>query len=395
LNGTPGAALGSLGPVTPRGVVFQDDDELKCVDPISGATLWTRTDVPLGCELFGDGELVFAADLASKVAYVVRLVDGQLLDKHDRPAPEWLLTSGRNVAHVSTIPSRGSRSQLAVTDIWSQKPLYQTELSDRVRYSIIEPNAVAILESTGQFRLIDVAAGKVVIDEKLEVPSDLQNFYTIRSGDDLFVFITGLPQPQLRTVTQAFDSPIVNGPVYAFSMKTGKPSWPGPATVRNRGMMLTQPPGLPFLIFVDRQQGHNAPNETTAQLRVLCLDKRTGETVYRNDRLPDTAIPRFRVEAEREPRPQVTLEMGAATLSLTMTDRPRPPQPPANDDLEATREIVERGIRGIGVRLGGALRGVLENGTPATPIQQPEKQAKPQNGKSKPAKNPANDTDDD
>jgi hypothetical protein len=282
-----------------------------------------------------------------------------------------------------------------VTDIWSQKPLYQTELSDRVRYSIIEPNAVAVLESTGQFRLIDVEAGKVVIDEKLEVPSDLQNFYSIRSGDDLFVFITGLPQPQLRTVTQAFDSPIVNGPVYAFSMKTGKPLWPGPATVRNRGMMLIQPPDLPFLIFADRQQAHAAPTETTAQFRVLCLDKRTGETVYRSDHLPDTVIQRFRVEAEREPRPQVTLEMGAAKLLLTMTDRPRPPQPPANDDLEGTREIVERGIRGIGARLGGALRGALENGTPTTPAQQPEKQAKPQNGKTKQAKNPANDTDDD
>jgi outer membrane protein assembly factor BamB len=394
LSGTAGVALGSLGPVTPRGVVFQDSNELKCVDPITGTTLWTRTDVPLGCELFGDGELVFAADLSSKDTYVVRLVDGQLLGKHDRPAPEWLLTSGRNVAHIGPVAGRGNRTQLSVTDIGSQKPMYQTELSDKVRYSVIEPGAVAVLEPTGQFRLIDVAMGKVVIDEKLEVPSDLPSFSTMRTGDDLFVFITGPPQSQTRMVTQTFDNPSINGPVYAFSMKTGKPLWPGPATVRNRGMMLTQPPDLPFLVFVDRQQAHNA-NETTAQLRVLCLDKHTGETVYRNDRLPDSAIPRFRIEAEREPRPQVTLEMGTAKLLLTMTDRPRPPQPPTNDDLEASREIVERGMNGIGVRLGNALRGALENGTRDTPTNQPEKQTKPPNRKAKPGKNPNNDTDDD
>jgi len=158
--------------------------------------------------------------------------------------------------------------------------------------------------------------------------------------------------------------------------------------------MLAQPPDVPFLIFADRQQAHNT-NETTAQLRVLCIDKRTGETVYRNDRLPDSAIPRFRIEAEREPRPHVTLEMGTAKLLLTMTDRPRPPQPPANDDLEATREIVERGINGIGVRLGTALRGALENGTRDTPTEQAEKQTKPPTGKAKPAKNPKNDADDD
>ena len=101
------------------------------------------------------------------------------------------------------------------------------------------------------------------------------------------------------------------------------------------------------------------------------------------------------VLAELEPSPLVTLDMGASKLLLTMTDRPRPPQPPSNDDLEATREIVEHGINGIGARLGSALRGALENGTRDTPAQQPEKQPKPQNGKTKPAKNPADDTDDD
>ena len=231
LHGTPGAALGSLGPVTPRGVVFQDDNELKCVDPISGTTLWTRTDVPIGCELFGDGELVFAADLSSKVAYVVRLVDGQLLDKHDRPAPSGSSRPAATSLMLAQYRAAEIELNLSVTDIWSQKPLYQTDLSDKVRYSVIEPNAVAVLESTGQFRLIDVAAGKVVIDEKLDVPSDLLTFHTIRSGDDLFVFITGPPQSQIRTITQTFDYPLINGPVYAFSMKTGKPLWPGPATV--------------------------------------------------------------------------------------------------------------------------------------------------------------------
>jgi hypothetical protein len=43
-----------------------------------------------------------------------------------------------------------------------------------------------------------------------------------------------------------------------------------------------------------------------------------------------------------------------------MTDRPRPPQPPANDDLEAPREVEAEGLRGIGRRIGEVLRGHLE-----------------------------------
>ena len=85
IAGAAGNAVGSLGPVTPRGVVFQDQDELKCVDPLSGITLWARTDVPAGCELFGDDEFVFAADVGNHVAYVVRLIDGQLLGKRELP----------------------------------------------------------------------------------------------------------------------------------------------------------------------------------------------------------------------------------------------------------------------------------------------------------------------
>jgi outer membrane protein assembly factor BamB/predicted Zn-dependent protease len=394
LNGTSGAALGSLGPISPRGVVYQDDDELKCVDPITGAILWTRTDIPPACELFGDGELVIAADVATSVAYVLRAVDGQLLEKRERPAPEWLLTSGRNVAHLAAVSGRGNRAKLVITDIVAQKTLFETDLSDRVRYSVIEPNALAVLDSTGQFQLIDVDSGKALIDEKLEVAADSQAFYTMRSGDELFLFVTGPPQPQIRTTTQGFDSPIINGPVYAFNMRTGKALWPAPAIVRNRGMMLSQPPEVPFLVFMDRQQSHGASNETTAQLRVLCLDKRTGETVYTNDRVPDTAVPRFRVEAEREPKPKVTLEMGGSKIALAMTDRPRPPQPPANDDLDASREVVERGIRGLGARMSGALRGALERGTQDIPTRLQPKQSRPQSGNQKPAKN-SNDTDDD
>jgi hypothetical protein len=87
--------------------------------------------------------------------------------------------------------------------------------------------------------------------------------------------------------------------------------------------------------------------------------------------------------------------MGATKVVLAMTDRPRPPQPPANDDLEASREVVERGIRGLGTRMSDALRGALERGTQETPAQQLQRRARPQNGALKPAKNPASEVDDD
>ncbi len=176
LAGAAGAALGSLGPVTPRGVVFEDDHELKCVDPLSGATLWARTDIPSGCELFGDSELVFAADVSGKTAYVVRLIDGQVLEKRDLPGADWLLTAGRNIAQVS----RGNGVMIiTVTDIWSQKTLCRVELPTMARISVVEPNAVAAFDPSGRFRLIDVQMGRLAIDEKLDAMPDAQAFHTL------------------------------------------------------------------------------------------------------------------------------------------------------------------------------------------------------------------------
>ena len=368
LNGSAGSASGSLGPVTPRGVVFQDAEELKCVDPLSGLLLWARTDVPVGCELFGDDEFVFAADVGNHEAYVVRLSDGELLGKREVPRSEWLLTTGRNLAQLNF-----SLKQITVTDIWTQKTVYQGKFPENMRLSVIEPNAIAAFDPTGKFQVLDVASGKMLIDTKLEPISELQAIVTMRTGDDLFLFVSSHVQQQtFKPIGQPTEFPLINGPVYAFSLKTGEPLWPSPALVRNRGVVLQQPRDIPFLVFADRQMQRDAMNGSSSQLRVLCLDRRTGQTVYRNDAIPETAVVRFRVRGEADSRPAVAVELGTSKIRLTMTDTPRPPQPPGNDDLEAPREIVERGLPAIGQRMWGAFRGAMDKPVPGAVQRQPQ-----------------------
>ena len=403
IAGAAGNAGGSLGPATPRGVVLQDQDELQCVDPLSGVMLWARSDMPAGCELFGDSELVFAADVGNHVAYVVRLSDGQLLGKREIPKSEWLLTAGRNVAQIAFNTSRENRvCTVTITDIWSQKTVYQAEFPVTARFSVVEPNSFAVLEPAGAFHLVNVESGQAVIDQQLEAVADLQFIHTLRFDDELFLFATSQVQQQFKPIGQPSDFPLINGRVYAFSLKTGQPLWPGPALVRNRGIVLQQPHDIPLLVFADRQMIRDATSGGGSQLRMLCLDRRTGQTVYRNDALPDTSVTRFRVRGEADSRPAVALEMSAGKILLAMTDRPRPPQPPANDDLEVPREIVERGLRGLGQRMGSALRGALEKPGPIPNQQQrpPQPQPQPPNqppgqGAAPPAPNNAPDTDDD
>ena len=96
--------VSALGPATPRGVVFQELDQLKCVDPLSGELLWARSDVPVGCELLGDTEFVFAADISAHTAHVIRMIDGDIEGQRKLLAKDWLITSGRNIATMAMFP---------------------------------------------------------------------------------------------------------------------------------------------------------------------------------------------------------------------------------------------------------------------------------------------------
>ena len=374
MTGVVGAVLGSLGPVTPRGVAFQEQNELRCVDPLSGETLWTRTDLPAGCELFGDEELVFAADVSERRAYVVRMIDGSLLGTRALPQPEWLLTSGRNIAQLGARTRSGQRAQiLTVTDIWSQETLFDAEYDAASCFSTFEPNAVAVYEPSGRFQLVDVATGQVKIDQQLEPVPSLNSIHTLLSGDTLYVAAGGQnPQQQQRNkAVGQFDFPLISGVLYAFDMESGEPLWPGPATLRHRGMVLSQPEEIPFLAFVDRRPPGDGSRGGALQSRILLVDKGTGQSVYRADGLPDTSDARFRIRGEQYTEPRLSVELGAATIQVTLTDDPKPPQPPANDDVEAAPQAMQRGLLGLGQRI---LRGAIENPKPQ-PARPPHEQA--------------------
>jgi hypothetical protein len=220
-----------------------------------------------------------------------------------------------------------------------------------------------MFEKSGKFHLIDVRTGLSVIDAQLESAPDLRSIHTVRDDDTLFLMVSNqVPrqqqQPQHKPVDQ-LEGLVTSGLVYAFSMKDGKPLWPGPATIRNRGLV-AQPEDIPFLVFLDRQTSSDGTRGVRRQLRLLCLDKRTGKTVYRNDNLPDAPVTRFRIRSERR-APHVTIETNAGTIRLAMSDRPGPPRPPTNDDLETARSSAKRGLVGLGQRVGAALRGTIGN----------------------------------
>jgi len=65
-------------------VCFQRGRELIAVDSLTAELLWSRDDLPPGCDLTGDRSHIFAAPPKDEPTLVYRAVDGKLLDR--RPA---------------------------------------------------------------------------------------------------------------------------------------------------------------------------------------------------------------------------------------------------------------------------------------------------------------------
>jgi hypothetical protein len=157
----------------------------------------------------------------------------------------------------------------------------------------------------------------------------------------------------------AGEYPLVNGPVYAFDCRSGRALWPSPAYVEERGLVLGAPDDLPLVVFADRETRRETGAGTT-KLRLLCLDKSTGQSVFHNDDLLDIADGLFRIRAshgqQTRSEREITIETTAQTIRLTLTTQTRPPEPPARDELVAQREMEETGIRGALLRAADELQ---------------------------------------
>jgi hypothetical protein len=249
---------------------------------------------------------------------------------------------------------------LRVTDIESQSVLFEADYDDESRMTTVEPGRVAIYEPSGRFQLVDVREGRLCIDQQLEAVSESPNLQTLVSGNVLFLMIsTRSMAQQFRSLAQT-EYPLIHGLVYAFNLDGGESLWPGPAVVRDRGIALGQPTDLPLLVFVDRISNRDGDAGGGSRTRILCLDKRTGQTVYRNDDLPNTLATQFRIRAHKGDASAVSVEIYDAQIVLTMSDRPRAPQPPANDDLEIPRSNSDRGLWGVAGRMSSTLQNALE-----------------------------------
>jgi outer membrane protein assembly factor BamB len=320
---TVGRRYGSIGPVHDDGVYFQRLRDLHCVDPLSGKPLWTRKNVGLGNQLFGDAELLFVAPPGDEDTLVLRAATGEKAGtRRVVPFEQRMLTVGRNV--MSWEP-QGPQHLLAMRDPWEDKLLWSFAFAAGAKAAIVGEEAVGVLEPGGQFTLITIADGKPLVQEKLEPESSLLGIHLL-AAEDQYLLVTNASAPvqpgmNVQPVAGASNYPMVNGRLYAFHRTTGAKSWPAPTVIAQYGLVSNQPRRLPLLVLVRQVQLQRGSGRREPKTSVLCIDKRTGRVAYANDELPATMIGNLELAGDAE-RHTVTLSLPPKVLEFTLTDDP-------------------------------------------------------------------------
>lgn len=353
--------LGVLGPITDAGVCYQRGRELMCVESATGKLLWTVDNMPPGCELFGDAELLFAAPHESlEGALVFRMADGELLGRRHVPSEmSRMATLGRDMLVWG---QHEGKLSIGLVDAWSGKRSWNREVAEGTVAQVLR-DRVAVLEPAGKFAVIDIASGEPAFEQPLLGEYDgagqprLVSLHVIASDDQMIVIANRNKSPdhskdnKVRWITRQM--PLVTGRVYALNPRTGTPQWPVPAEVEDQGLVTSQPPELPLLVFMRHfSQGETVDQRTPFTTHVYCLDKRTGGAVMHRDPTTGYSFSRLDLDAASaygcrwtgDPAARtVTCALPALPVTFRFTAQPMPPEPPAqladrDPDGEAARQ---------------------------------------------------------
>ena len=373
--------IGTMGPLTSAGVFCQKMRELSCLDPLTGETIWTRSDVEMGSEIFGDDEWLFVVPPDSTDAIVLHASDGTEAGR--RPVysqRERWFTHGRNV--VACVGD-GKQLQMRCFDAWQQAEVWNYSLDSESRCCQVGPDEVAVMDPTGKLRVIRLHDGSLAIDAQLKPEPELQQLYVQKSSAQYLVIASTLQanrpigptstNVRLHNVLHAAHAPFIDGNVYAFDGRTGEAMWPEPAAIHKFCMPLDQPVESPVFVLLR----HVSVTQTDAGTRrgaptatMLCLDKRDGRELLSKDELP--AIQTF----EMIVRPQdalVIVALNSGNFTFKMTADPTDPQPPVQ-----TKDPTVS-LDSLGRKIAGAILDALGSAAtePKAAAEAPEAKAVP------------------
>ncbi len=285
-------------------VCVLDRAGLEALDPLTGRTLWSRSDVGPRARLSGDDRHLLVVETGSdnkaSRARLIRVQDGSAVSVPDF-AP---LYDQRWHLHGSKIllsePGPAGAVTLRWYDVLTGKDLWrQSFAAGSVPLLSEDASLAGMVEPEGKVRVYNPATGKPVLNTKLDNPGHAEKVlsaHLLRDGKDYYLMFNGPPDPDVTPQGNSLSNVVggaalrcipVNGYVYCFDAATGERCWYNEVT--NQMLVVDHFRDMPVLLFTARYQQANGMGPgriVNLVVSARTIDKRTGKILYLNDTVP-------------------------------------------------------------------------------------------------------------
>jgi outer membrane protein assembly factor BamB len=286
--------LGQCGPAAPAYVCLQTRDGLLALDPITGQTLWTRTDVRQRGQVFGDDQHVYLVETSTEGnpigSRAFRVADG--VTAKDVPDFTAAYQNRQRIdgRRIFTSESRSGGLVFRLYDVPTGKEVWKKECpTGTVPVHCEEAHQGGVLEPDGSLTVLDLPSAREVLKTKVEA-RDVEKVQRAALLQDRTQYYLAIEGP--RDVNVNPWGPITNfqpgtgyrcvpvhGRVYAFDRATGKVNW-ATLEIPQQMLVLEQFREMPILLFtsrISRMANGRFGGMAVNGAALTVADKRTGK----------------------------------------------------------------------------------------------------------------------
>ncbi len=254
--------LAAGGMIADGVLCLQLRDGLVGMDPLTGRTLWTRSDVSVRCRVFGHEQVLCIAEMddqnKARSTRVLRACDGVSIKVPDFAAlyEKRVGQAGRTL--VLREPGPGEGTTLRLYDVAAGKDLWKGDFpAGSILLKPVGADLTGMLAPDGTVRVIDVARHQEVLKSKVDPQSfaGAKEIWLLADSQDYYLAANGPPdggaiQSVLMPGTGLQAIP-VNGEVCCFHGADGKLRWR--EKVASQMLVLEHFRELPILLFAVRR----------------------------------------------------------------------------------------------------------------------------------------------
>jgi len=322
-----GNKLGLSGNINLNGIVYQQQSDLYCVDPITGENIWIRNGIQGGSEIYTEGNRIIVIAPNAVVATEYSLTDGAEVQRIEgiNRSERWPIKGFKSLVYQLT----GTDIMIGLQDVSNGEMVWQQTYATGLRGQMMG-NRLALMQPTGKFEIRDLLTGQLVIEKKLPEEPQMTNLYVIQYEGQYLVIpnrsatLRGITIPSIGMQTR-----LISGSIYALDANSGEFLWQTPASVEGWALPLAQSTDSPVMAFIRQLNPTSTQNRTSGSIRseVFCMDKRDGRMLMPPREIPGY-IRVFNVISDLENQKVTVVADKNHIFEFSVTDEPTWPAAP-------------------------------------------------------------------